>query len=169
MAIAADKLRKYIQEQIDKNIDRLEFEVDCIVKDLRRGKPSGLNVKKTTKAIADAKVVAGNIEKTVEIVKKVRKALEKTQKATEISRKASVVSSAAPGLNGAAAVGVALEFIISGLKLEVRDLKSVALVAPAIVVTYKKFLNDSAARIAGAIAERELKDNVSKDRTNMLS
>ena len=106
---------------------------------------------------------------TVEIIKKVRKALEKTQKATEISRKASVVSSAAPGLNGAAAVGVALEFVISGLKLEVRDLKSVALVAPAIVVTYKKFLNDSAARIAGAIAERELKDNVSKDRTNMRS
>ena len=168
MAIAADKLRKYIQEQIDKNIDRLEFEVDCIVKDLRRGKPSGLNVKKTTKAIADAKVVAGNIEKTVEIVKKVRKALEKTQKATEISRKASVVASS-PTNPASAAVGIALEFVISGLKLEVKDLKSVALVAPAIVVTYKKFLNDSAARIAGAIAERELKDNVSKDRTNMLS
>jgi len=168
MAIAADKLRKFIQEQIDKNIDRLEFEVDCIVKDLRRGKPSGLNVKKTTKAIADAKVVAGNIEKTVEIVKKVRKALEKTQKATEISRKASVVASS-PTNPASAAVGIALEFVISGLKLEVKDLKSVALVAPAIVVTYKKFLNDSAARIAGAIAERELKDNVSKDRTNMLS
>ena len=169
MAIAADKLRKLIQEQVDKNIERLEFEVDCIVKDLRRGKPSGFNVKKVTKSIADAKTIAAKIEKNIETIKKIRKALEKAQKASEASRKASVVSAAAPGFNGAAAVGIALEFVISNLKLEVKDLKSVTLVAPVIVTTYKTFLSDSAARIAGAIAERELKDSVSQDRTNMLS
>jgi ribosomal protein S3 len=167
MAIAADKLRKLIQEQVDKNIERLEFEVDCIVKDLRRGKPSGFNVKKVTKAIADAKLIAAQIEKNIETIKKIRKALEKAQKAAEATEKAVTLSAA---LNaGAAAVAYAQKFIIENLKLEVKDLKSVTLVTPAIITTYKTFLSESAARIAGAIAERELKDSVSQDRTNMLS
>ena len=86
----ADKLRKLIQ-LTDKNIERLEFEVDCIVKDLRRGKPSGFNVKKVTKA-ADAKVIAAEIEKNIETIKKLERLLEKAQKAAEATEKAVTLS-----------------------------------------------------------------------------
>jgi hypothetical protein len=111
--------------------------------------------------------VIQKIEKTIETIKKVRKALEATKKATEASRKAGVISGA---LNPAgAAIGVALEFVITKAEEEVKDLKSVTNVAPSVIGNYTDFLSRSTSKIARAQLEKELKDSVREDRTNMLS
>ena len=51
MAIAADKLRELIRKEVNKNIEKLDHDVDCICEDLRKGKSSGVNVKKTKKLL----------------------------------------------------------------------------------------------------------------------
>ena len=167
MAIAADKLRELIRKEVNKNIEKLDHDVDCICEDLRRGKSSGVNIAKTKKFIEDSAIVIQKIEKTIETIKKVRKALEATKKATEASRKAGVISGA---LNPAgAAIGVALEFVITKAEEEVKDLKSVTNVAPSVIGNYTDFLSRSTSKIARAQLEKELKDSVREDRTNMLS
>ena len=169
MGIAADKLRKMIKDQVNKNIQKLDHDVDCIVQDLRRGKSSGVNIKKTMEFIEDSKTLIAKIEKTLETLEKIQDALEASRKAAEAARKANVVGSAAPGLNAMAALGVAAEFIIEKLKQEGRDLKSVVKVAPSVITNYKDFLTRSAAKIAQAQLEKELKDSVREDRRNMTS
>tara|TARA_R100000995_G_scaffold65769_1_gene34729 strand:- start:2888 stop:3391 length:504 start_codon:yes stop_codon:yes gene_type:complete len=167
MAIAADKLRELIRKEVNKNIEKLDHDVDCICEDLRKGKSSGVNIAKTTKFIKDSGIVIQKIEKTIETIKKVRKALEATKKATEASRKAGIISGA---LNPAgAAIGVALEFVITKAEEEVKDLKSVTNVAPSVIGNYRDFLSRSTSKIARAQLEKELKDSVREDRTNMLS
>ena len=167
MAIAADKLRELIRKEVNKNIEKLDHDVDCICEDLRKGKSSGVNIAKTKKFIEDSAIVIQKIEKTIETIKKVRKALEATKKATEASRKAGVISGA---LNPAgAAIGVALEFVITKAEEEVKDLKSVTNVAPSVIGNYTDFLSRSTSKIARAQLEKELKDSVREDRTNMLS
>ena len=49
MAIAADKLRELIRKEVNKNIEKLDHDVDCICEDLRKGKSSGVNIAKTKK------------------------------------------------------------------------------------------------------------------------
>ena len=169
MGIAADALRKVIRDQVNKNIEKLDHDVDCIVKDLRKGKSSGVNIKKTTKFIEDSKEVIEKVDKTLETLKKIEKTLDASRKTAEAARKANVVGSAAPGLNAMAALGVAAEFIIKGLNAEVDDLKSVTNVAPSVMSNYSDFLSRSAIKIASAKLEKELKDSVREDRTNMLS
>ena len=169
MGIAADKLRHLIKQQVNKNIQKLDHDVDCIVKDLRKGKSSGVNVKKTKKFIQDSIELAKKIDKNVKTLKKIQRALENTRKGAEAARKANVVGSAAPGLNAMAALGVAAEFVIEKLKKEGEDLKGVVNVAPSVITNYKDFLTRSAAKIAQAQLEKELKDSVREDRTNMLS
>ena len=169
MGIAADKLRKMIKDQVNKNIQKLDHDVDCIVQDLRRGKSSGVNIKKTMEFIEDSKTLIAKIEKPLETLEKIQDALEASRKAAEAARKANVVGSAAPGLNAMAALGIAAEFIIKGLNTEVDDLKSVTNVAPSIVSNYSDFLSRSATKIATAKIEKELKDSVREDRRNMTS
>jgi len=169
MGIAADRLRHLIKQQVNKNIQKLDHDVDCIVEDLRKGKSSGVNVKKTKNFIQDALKLAKKIDKNIETLKKIEKTLEASRKAAEAARKANVVGSAAPGLNAMAALGVAAEFIIEKLKQEGEDLKSVVNIAPSVITNYKDFLTRSAAKIAQAQLEKELKDSVREDRTNMLS
>ena len=169
MGIAADNLRKEIREQVNKNIEKLDHDVDCIVADLRKGKSSGVNIKKTLKFIEDATILVKGIEKGIETLKEIEIALEAARKVSEAARKANVVGSAAPGLNWMAAMGIAAEFVITRLKVETDDLKSVTNVAPTVISNYSDFLTRSASRIVQAQLEKELKDSVREDRTNMLS
>lgn len=166
MALAADKLRELIRKEVNTNIEKLDHDVDCICEDLRKGKSSGVNIAKTLKFIQDAMKVIMEIEKAIRIAIKVRETIEATKKAVEASRKAGIISGA---LNPAgAAIGVALEFVIAQAEGEVKDLKSVTNVAPSVVSNYSDFLNRSASKIARAKLEKELKDSVREDRTNML-
>ena len=169
MGIAADRLRHLIKQQVNKNIQKLDHDVDCIVEDLRKGKSSGVNVKKTKNFIQDALKLAKKIDKNIETLKKIEKTLEGSRKTSEAARKASVLTAA--GVTGAAsaALGIAAEFIIEKLKQEGEDLKSVVNIAPSVITNYKDFLTRSAAKIAQAQLEKELKDSVREDRTNMLS
>lgn len=167
MALAADKLRELIRKEVNKNIEKLDHDVDCICEDLRKGKSSGVNISKTLKFIQDAMKVVVEIEKAIRVAIKVRETIEATKKATEASRKAGIISGA---LNPAgAAIGVALEFVIAKVEEEVKDLKSVTNVAPSVVSNYTDFLTRSSSKIARAKLEKELKDSVREDRTNMLS
>lgn len=167
MALAADKLRELIRKEVNTNIEKLDHDVDCICEDLRKGKSSGVNIAKTLKFIQDAMKVIMEIEKAIRIAIKVRETIEATKKAVEASRKAGIISGA---LNPAgAAIGVALEFVIAQAEGEVKDLKSVTNVAPSVVSNYSDFLTRSASKIARAKLEKELKDSVREDRTNMLS
>jgi len=166
MALAADKLRELIRKEVNTNIEKLDHDVDCICEDLRKGKSSGVNIAKTLKFIQDAMKVIMEIEKAIRIAIKVRETIEATKKAVEASRKAGIISGA---LNPAgAAIGVALEFVIAQAEGEVKDLKSVTNVAPSVVSNYSDFLTRSASKIARAKLEKELKDSVREDRTNML-
>ena len=109
MPVAGDVLKELIRKEVDKNIEKLDYEVDCIVKDLRKGKGAGLNIKKTRKFIEDAAKAIVVIEKSVVVIDSIQKALEAASKAAEASRKASVLTDA--GTTGAAssAIGIALE------------------------------------------------------------
>ena len=169
MGIAADRLRKEIREQVNKNIEKLDHDVDCICEDLRKGKSSSVNIKKTLKFIADAKIYIKTAEETIETLNKIYKALKASRKLTEASRKASVLTAAGVAGAASAALGIAAEFIIEKLKQEGEDLKSVVNIAPSVITNYKDFLVRSATKIAQAQLEKELKDSVREDRTNMLS
>jgi len=169
MGIAADRLRKEIREQVNKNIEKLDHDVDCICEDLRKGKSSSVNIKKTLKFIADAKIYIKTAEETIETLNKIYKALKASRKLTEASRKASVLTAAGVAGAASAAIGIALEYVIARIKVETDDLKSVTNVAPTVVSNYSDFLSRSVSRIAQAQLEKELKDSVREDRTNMLS
>jgi len=169
MGIAADRLRKEIRKQVNENIEKLDHDVDCICEDLRKGKSSGVNIKKTLKFIADAKIYIKSAEEGIERLNKIYKALKASRKLTEASRKASVLTAAGVAGAASAAIGIALEYVIARIKVETDDLKSVTNVAPTVVSNYSDFLSRSVSRIAQAQLEKELKDSVREDRTNMLS
>ena len=94
MPVAGNLLKELIRKEVDKNIEKLDYEVDCIVKDLRKGKGAGLNIKKTQKFIVDAGKAIVVINKSVETIKIIRTALKASTKAAEATEKATTVGSA---------------------------------------------------------------------------
>jgi|TARA_R110000824_G_scaffold158898_2_gene332993 hypothetical protein len=162
MAVAGKLLKELIRKEVDKNIEKLDYEVDCIVKDLRKGKGAGLNIKKTQKFIVDAGKAIVIINKSVETIKIIRTALKASTVAAEATEKASTVGSA---LNPAsAAIAYLTRFVVEGLKKEDRGLKNVVKIVPSITQNYKRFLKRAAQTIAVALAAKALKENVAKDR-----
>jgi len=166
MAIAGKIVKEFIENEINKNIKKLDHDVDCIVKDLRAGKGGGLNIKKTTEFIEKSKKAVDTIDKNMDIVKKIRKALRASTKTAEVGRKANVVASALNPLT--AALGYAAEFVVKELENEEKGLRNVAKVVPSITANYKNFLSRASATIAAALVAKTLKEKVKKDRTNMV-
>ena len=156
MAVAGNLLKELIRKEVDKNIEKLDYEVDCIVKDLRKGKGAGLNIKKTQKFIVDAGKAIVIINKSVETIKIIRTALKASTAAAEATEKASTV--------GSAAIAYLTRFVVEGLKKEDRGLKNVVKIVPSITQNYKRFLKRAAQTIAVALAAKALKENVAKDR-----
>jgi len=166
MAIAGDILRKLIKNEVDKNITKLNHDVDCIVKDLRAGKGAELNVKKTTEFIVSAKKSIKLVEENTETINKIRKALKASKKTIEAVRKANTVAGA---LNPfAAALAYTAEFTRKELEKEETDLGNAVNVVPSITTNYKNFLKRATATIAAALVAKALKEKVKKDRTNMV-
>tara|TARA_B100001564_G_scaffold134384_1_gene112687 strand:+ start:2080 stop:2583 length:504 start_codon:yes stop_codon:yes gene_type:complete len=165
MAIAGDTLKKLIRKEVDKNIKKLEHDVDCIVKDIRAGRGGGLNIKKTVEFIEEAKKVTEDIEKGLDTAEKIRKTIDNARKSAEAGRKANVIASALNPVT--AALGYAAEFIVKKFEEEETGLKNVTKVVPSIIENYRGFLIGSSTRIAAALAEKALKERVRKDRTNI--
>ena len=165
MAIAGDTLKKLIRKEVDKNIKKLEHDVDCIVKDIRAGRGGGLNIKKTTEFIEKSKKVTEDIEKGLDTAEKIRKTIDNAGKTAEAGRKANVIASALNPVT--AALGYAAEFIVKKFEEEETGLKNVTKVVPSIIENYRGFLIGSSTRIAAALAEKALKERVRKDRTNI--
>ena len=165
MAIAGDTLKKLIRKEVDKNIKKLEHDVDCIVKDIRAGRGGGLNIKKTTEFIEKSKKVTEDIEKGLDTAEKIRETIDNAGKTAEAGRKANVIASALNPVT--AALGYAAEFIVKKFEEEETGLKNVTKVVPSIIENYRGFLIGSSTRIAAALAEKALKERVRKDRTNI--
>ena len=165
MAIAGDTLKKLIRKEVDKNIKKLEHDVDCIVKDIRAGRGGGLNIKKTVEFIEEAKKVTEDIEKGLDTAEKIRKTIDNAGKTAEAGRKANVIASALNPVT--AALGYTAEFIVKKFEEEETGLKNVTKVVPSIIENYRGFLIGSSTRIAAALAEKALKERVRKDRTNI--
>ena len=166
MAIAGDILKNLIRKEVDKNIKKLEHDVDCIVKDIRAGRGGGgLNIKKTVEFIEEAKKVTEDIEKGLDTAEKIRKTIDNAGKTAEAGRKANVIASALNPVT--AALGYAAEFIVKKFEEEETGLKNVTKVVPSIIENYRGFLIGSSTRIAAALAEKALKERVRKDRTNI--
>ena len=165
MAIAGDILKNLIRKEVDKNIKKLEHDVDCIVKDIRAGRGGGLNIKKTTEFIEKSKKVTEDIEKGLDTAEKIRKTIDNAGKTAEAGRKANVIASALNPVT--AALGYAAEFIVKKFEEEETGLKNVTKVVPSIIENYRGFLIGSSTRIAAALAEKALKERVRKDRTNI--
>ena len=68
MAIAGDILKNLIRKELDKNIKKLEHDVDCIVKDIRAGRGGGLNIKNIASAINLYKPPSIDISSGVETI-----------------------------------------------------------------------------------------------------
>lgn len=166
MAIAGKIVKEFIENEVNKNIKKLDHDVDCIVKDLRAGKGGGLNIKKTTEFIEEAKKAIDTIDKNMDTIKKIRKTLKASRKTAEAGRKANIVASALNPLT--AALGYAAEFVVKQLENEEKGLRNVAKVVPSITANYKNFLSRATATIAAALAAKALKEKVKKDRTNMI-
>ena len=165
MAIAGKLLKEFIENEVNKNIKKLDHDVDCIVKDLRAGKGGGLNIKKTVEFIEEAKKVTEDIEKGLDTAEKIRKTIDNARKSAEAGRKANVIASALNPVT--AALGYAAEFIVKKFEEEETGLKNVTKVVPSIIENYRGFLIGSSTRIAAALAEKALKERVRKDRTNI--
>ena len=166
MAIAGKIVKEFIENEINKNIKKLDHDVDCIVKDLRAGKGGGLNIKKTTEFIVKAKKAVEIIDNNMDTIKKIRKSLKAARKTAEAGRKANVVASALNPLT--AALGYAAEFVVKQLENEEKGLRNVTKVVPSITANYKNFLSRATATIAAALVAKALKEKVKKDRTNMV-
>ena len=166
MAIAGKLLKELIRKEVDKNIRKLDHDIDCIVRDLRQGKGAGLNIKKTKKFIEDSSKAIEVIDKGVDTVDKIQKGIEASRKTTEAGRKANTIASALNPVS--AALAYAAEFIGKKLEEEERGLKNVSKVVPSITQNYRNFLERSSEKIVKALAEMALKDSVRKDRTNMI-
>ena len=164
MPVAGDVLKELIRKEVDKNIEKLDYEVDCIVKDLRKGKGAGLNIKKTRKFIEDAAKAIVVIEKSVVVIDSIQKALEAASKAAEASRKASVLTAAGTTGAASAAIGIALEYTIDAFNKEKTSLKNVVKVVQSITRNYQEFLKRSSQIIIAALAAKALKERVTKKR-----
>ena len=55
MAIISEILRKELKKIVHKKIEKLDYEVDCVVEDIRQGQGGGLNTEKIIKTIEKAK------------------------------------------------------------------------------------------------------------------
>ena len=166
MAIAADLLKELIKGQVNKNIRKLNHDVDCIVKDLRAGKGAGLNIKKTTEFIEECKKVIEDVEKGLVTMEKIQKGLERSRKTVEAGRKANILASALNPVT--AALAYAAEFIGIKLTEEEKALRNVSKVTPSIIGNYRTFLKEASEKITAALVAKALKEKVRKDRTNMV-
>mgnify|MGYP003136573844 CR=1 FL=1 len=158
MGLVGNKIRDIIKNEINKNTEKIDHQVDCICKDIRKGKDQGKNIKKVTRFITDALKVIVTVTAIIKTVKAIQKTLRAARKAAEAGRKAGVVGAS---LNpAAAAIGIAQELIIKKVEEEEKDAKDALNIAPVVVEEFEDFCTRSQQRISQALIEKEMKDSI---------
>lgn len=162
MAIISEILRKELKKIVHKKIEKLDYEVDCVIEDIRQGQGGGLNTEKIIKTIEKAKKDAEEFEKRREQAEDIYRILKAAYKVAQATEKGAEIGSA---LNpAAAALRILWKYILIGYDIEMRDLNSVIKASPALLKNLKDFLKRSSSKIIAAKAAQLVKEDVSKQR-----
>ena len=158
MGVIGNKIRDIVKQEINKNTEKIDHQVDCICQDIRKGKGQEKNIKKLKKFIIDSLKVIVIIKTTIETVESLQRSVEAGRKAAEAARKAGLLSSA---LNPfAAALAWLQETIIKKAEEEEKDAKDALNVAPALMEAFEDFCERALQRISQALMEKAMKDSI---------
>ena len=110
MAVIVNILKEVVKLKFNDKMEKLEYEVDCVVEDIRKGKSPGLNIKQLLENIEKAKKEKEKVEKTRKDAERIYDALVIAKKIYDATDKSTTIASA---LNpAAAAIGYATRFLI---------------------------------------------------------
>jgi len=166
MAVVVEILKVLVKKEFNEKMIEIEYEVDCIVEDIRKGKSPGLNTKIAMENIEEAVRVRGEVDKVKRDGERIYKALVIAKTVYDATDKSTTIGAA---LNpAAAAIGYATRFLIDAIKQEISDLANIIEVIPSLSKNFGEFLKRSKGRITVALAAAALKQKSSKDRTNMV-
>ena len=155
MAVVVEILKVLVKKEFNEKMIEIEYEVDCIVEDIRKGKSPDLNAR-----------LKGEVDKTKEDAERIYKALVIVKTVYDATDKSTTIGAALNPV--AAAIGYATRFLIEAAKKEIRDLKNIIEVIPSLSKNFGEFLKRSRGIIIVALAAAALKQKSSKDRTNMV-
>lgn len=166
MAVIVNILKEVVKLKFNDKMEKLEYEVDCVVEDIRKGKSPGLNIKQLLENIEKAKKEKEKVEKTRKDAERIYDALVIAKKIYDATDKSTTIASA---LNpAAAAIGYATRFLIDLAEKELLDLKNIIEVVPPLAKNFGSFLKRARGRIILALAAAALKQKATKERRNMV-
>ena len=161
MSILSKKIEQIIDSELESKKRKIGKNVDIIIKNLRLGKDQGKNLQKTLEVIGKVTAAVVIVKSVIKTVKSAQESIEAAKIAAETTRKAATIGSA---LNPAsAAIGVAQEFVIAKLDIEVEDAKNALNVAPKLIENFETFMVSSKNKLEKAKEEKEEKDKFRKE------
>jgi septal ring factor EnvC (AmiA/AmiB activator) len=167
MSVISDRLKKTIQSVFDLPKDNIEKKIDRIVQTTRKGEDEGESIKDVLKQIEDTESKIKQIDDIVKTVSSVIVSLKAAQKVGEATEKAATISSA---LNpAAAATSVAQKIIVDKVKTEVKESEDALNVTPNLIDNFKKFIEESKAKLKKAQRERKRKKLIKEQRKRKLN
>ena len=158
MAIIGDRIRDVIKQEINKNSNTIDHQVDCLCRDIRSGKSKPEDVKKVRTFIEEALKVIAAVKIAIEVVEVLQKSVEAARKASEATKKASVIGASLNPVS--AALGFLQEAVIKKAEEEEKDAGDALNVAPVVISTFEDLCSISLERISQAIAQRAMKDSI---------
>ena len=164
MSAISDKLKSTIQSIFDLPRDRIEKTVNAIIKNTRKGKSEGQQIKKVLKQIEDSEKKINQVES---IINSVLTSLDAAKKAAVATEKASTISAS---LNPAsAAIAVAQKYVIEKVDQEIKESKDALNVAPKQIENYKGFTSETKEKLKKVESEQERKKQIKEERNIKLN
>ena len=167
MSAISDKLKSTIQSIFDLPRDRIEKTVNAIIKNTRKGKSEGQQIKKVLKQIEDSEKKINQVESIINTVNSVLTSLDAAKKAAVATEKASTISAS---LNPAsAAIAVAQKYVIEKVDQEIKESKDALNVAPKQIENYKGFTSETKEKLKKVESEQERKKQIKEERNIKLN
>ena len=167
MSAISDKLKGTIQDIFDLPKEKIEKSVDLIVKNSRKGKEEGQQIKKTLEQIENAEKKVNQVESVIKTVNSVLVSLDAARKAAEATEKASNIGAA---LNpAAAAIAFAQKLVVDKVKKEIKESKDALNVSPKLIENFKGFVSETKEKLNKAQEERKRKKILKQERKRNLN
>ena len=168
MSVVTDKVRKFVDDSIDEQKEKLESRVDSAISLYRNGSEEATKVVNEVEEKLDkVESLKDKISDAIENIKNVKLSLDAGRKAAEATEKASSISSA---LNpAAAAIAYAQKFIIDRLKIEIKDIGDEVNVLPKIIENLDSFIKSTKAKLAKEKERAETKKRLRERNRKMLT
>jgi len=166
MSVVSNKIKEVINDQVVSTRKNMDGKVDKVIKGMRSGEEQSDKLAEIEKDMITLEEVKQKVRDAVDRVKSIRVSLKAGKDASETSRKASVIGSA---LNpAAAAIAYGLEFIISKVTQEIKDIGDAINVVPPILDNLEKFADNTNHKLEKEKNRKETKKRLADERKNML-